>query len=170
MYTFLKVESKKGILKQNRWRFSRKARSLMVFAIISVMLISIFAFLPKQNVSKAIIPQTIDNSPSPTAIPQKINNNDDKSNISIPIIDFPNINPIPTDTPTPKPPGLLASAQTINSTVWQAVAANAWTYFQPGVGVDSTTGLPCSSGPVFTDWDLGAYIQAVIDAQKIGRN
>ncbi len=163
--TSLKVEGKNGSFK-NRWRFSRKAKSLVVIAIICVMLVSIFAFLPKQNVSKAIIPQTIDNSPSPSATPQKINNN--KNNISTPIIGLPNFNPLPTDTPTPKPPGLLASAQTINSSVWQAVAANAWAYFQPGGGVDSTTGLPCSSGPVFTDWDLGAYIQAVIDAQKIG--
>jgi hypothetical protein len=51
------------------------------------------------------------------------------------------------------------------------VAANAWGYFQPGVGVGYNTGLPYAQGtgfPVFTDWDLGVYIQAVIDAQKIG--
>jgi hypothetical protein len=64
----------------------------------------------------------------------------------------------------PKAPGVIASAQTINSTVWRAVAANAWQYFQPGVGVDSTTGLPLT---YFTDWDLGVYIQAVIDAQNL---
>jgi hypothetical protein len=71
----------------------------------------------------------------------------------------------------PKPPSVIESAQTINSTVWREVAANAWAYFQPGVGVGSNTGLPYAQGasfPVFTDWDLGVYIQAVIDAQKIG--
>ena len=70
-----------------------------------------------------------------------------------------------------KSPGLLESAQTINSTVWRAIAANAWAYFQPGVGVDSKTGLPYAGGTDFkgfTDWDLGVYIQSVIDAQKIG--
>lgn len=73
-------------------------------------------------------------------------------------------------SPTPKPPGLIASAQTINSTLWREVAAIAWKYFQLGVGVDSKTGLPWSArfSPCFTDWDLGVYIQAVIDAQKIG--
>jgi hypothetical protein len=53
-----------------------------------------------------------------------------------------------------------------------AVAANAWQYFQPGVGVDSNTGLPYAGGATgfhyFTDWDLGVYIQAVIDANKTG--
>ncbi len=54
--------------------------------------------------------------------------------------------------------------------MWQTVAANAWQYFQPGTGVDSKTGLPSGSygWNYFTDWDLGVYIQAVIDAQKIG--
>ena len=53
--------------------------------------------------------------------------------------------------------------------MWLAVARNAWAYFQPGVGVDSTTGLPYSGygAPSFTDWDLGVYIQAVIDAQNL---
>ena len=38
------------------------------------------------------------------------------------------------------------------------VAANAWAYFQPGVGVDANTGLPYAGGTNFTgftDWDLG---------------
>ena len=59
----------------------------------------------------------------------------------------------------------------MNSTVWKEVAQRAWAFFQPGVGVDSKTGLPYAGGtgfPAFTDWDLGAYIQAAIDAQEIG--
>ena len=47
---------------------------------------------------------------------------------------------------------------------------NAWKYYQPGVAVDSTTGLH-SAGlgyPYFTDWDLGVYIQAIIDVSKLG--
>ncbi len=69
------------------------------------------------------------------------------------------------------PTGIIESAQTINSTVWKQVAAAAWSFFQPGIGVDSNTGLPYGGGksfPDFTDWDLGVYIQTVIDAQKIG--
>jgi hypothetical protein len=66
---------------------------------------------------------------------------------------------------------LLASSRTVNTTVWKGIAANAWAYFQPGIGVDSKTGLPyagASDFRGFTDWDLGVYIQSVIDAQKIG--
>ncbi len=53
---------------------------------------------------------------------------------------------------------------------WKEIAENAWKYFQPGKGVDATTGLHTASlgWPHFTDWDLGVYIQAIIDAQEIG--
>jgi len=50
------------------------------------------------------------------------------------------------------------------------LANNAWKYFQPGVSVDSTTGLH-SAGlgyPYFTDWDLGVYIQSIIAANQLG--
>jgi hypothetical protein len=66
---------------------------------------------------------------------------------------------------------LLSSSPAVDSAVWKSIAANAWAYFQPGIGVDSNTGLPyagASNFKEFTDWDLGMYIQAVIDAQEIG--
>ncbi len=55
-------------------------------------------------------------------------------------------------------------------TYWKAMAATAWEFFQPGKGVDATTGLHMASigWPHFTEWDLGVYIQAIIDARKIG--
>ncbi len=67
--------------------------------------------------------------------------------------------------------GFVVSGQPVNESVWLGVAANAWAYFQPGVGVDANTGLPYASGTnfkPFTSWDLGVYIQAVLDAQKLG--
>ena len=95
--------------------------------------------------------------------------------------------PLPNETPLssleqwltgPKPDtsptstlGMLESRQVINAVFWKSVASNAWAYFQPGVGVDLNTGLPYASGvdfKAFTDWDLGVYIQSVIDAQEIG--
>ncbi len=53
---------------------------------------------------------------------------------------------------------------------WLRLATNAWKYFQPGQGVDSTSGLHKAGlyYPYFTDWDLGLYIQAIIDAEKLG--
>jgi hypothetical protein len=55
-------------------------------------------------------------------------------------------------------------------TYWRALAENAWEYFQPGKGVDATTGLHGAgiNYPYFTDWDLGVYIQAIIDAERLG--
>jgi hypothetical protein len=63
---------------------------------------------------------------------------------------------------------VVTNSQNLNSIVWKQVATYAWNYFQPGVGVDSRTGLPASGDSVsfFTDWDIGVYLQAIIDAQK----
>jgi hypothetical protein len=157
----LEAERKKGFFKQNRWRFSRKAKGLIVFAIITVMLISIFAFLPKLNNSTPNNPTA---SPSDTS--QGTNNQTSSSNALSALVQAISnvVGSAAQAFSPPKAPGVIASAQTINSTVWRAVAANAWQYFQPGVGVDSTTGLPLT---YFTDWDLGVYIQAVIDAQNL---
>jgi Protein of unknown function (DUF3131) len=55
-------------------------------------------------------------------------------------------------------------------TYWKALAANAWEYFQPGKGVNTATGLHGAGlgYPYFTEWDLGTYIQAIIDARELG--
>jgi hypothetical protein len=65
---------------------------------------------------------------------------------------------------------VVTHANPVNAEMWKAVAKYAWGYFAPDIGVDIRTGLPGSSGSLsaFTDWDLGVYIQAVIDAQSIG--
>ncbi len=164
----LENESKKGFFRLNHWRFSRKTKCLTVVAIVAVLLISVFAFLPKQIGSKAtVVPQSSD-SPTATPSPTSGSNHASSSNI----IQWFNPNGAKPQTMSPpRAPGIIGSAQTINSTVWKEVAANAWAYFQPGIGVDSKTGLPYAGGTscaYFTDWDLGVYIQAAIDAQKIG--
>jgi hypothetical protein len=163
-------EPKKSFLNRNRWRFSKKAKGLIVFAIITVMLISIFSFLSKETPPQAL-PQSTDNpTPSPSLTPQSTNPTNAPNPLAGLSQIFSNVagGVVQAFSP-PKEPGLMESAQTINSTVWRQVAANAWAYFQPGIGVDPNTGLPyagSTSCPRFTDWDLGVYIQAVIDAQK----
>ncbi len=55
---------------------------------------------------------------------------------------------------------------------WLNLATNAWQYYQPNNGVNSVTGLESnavgSSSPQFTDWDLGTYVQAIVEADKLG--
>jgi len=53
---------------------------------------------------------------------------------------------------------------------WLYYAEVAWKYFQPGVGVNPTTGLNYAKDTYhyITDWDLGTYLMAVIDAERIG--
>ena len=83
--------------------------------------------------------------------------------------EIPDWNPISIIMPPEptRPPGIVERA---DGTMWKSIANYAWNYFQPGKGVDANTGLPKASlvFPYFTDWDLGVYIQAVIDANKTG--
>lgn len=62
------------------------------------------------------------------------------------------------------------SSLLVDRSYWLRLANNAWKYYQPGVGVDSTTGLHGAAlgYPYFTDWDLGVYIQTIIDVNKLG--
>jgi len=53
---------------------------------------------------------------------------------------------------------------------WVNWASTAWSYFEPGVGVNTNTGLHYATlgWHRFTDWDLGVYIEAIIDAEILG--
>jgi hypothetical protein len=58
----------------------------------------------------------------------------------------------------------------VDNSYWLHLASNAWNYFQPGVGVESATGLNRGTigYPYITDWDLGVYIETIIAANKLG--
>ena len=53
---------------------------------------------------------------------------------------------------------------------WQDLAEKAWQFYQPDRAVNSHTGLHGAAvdWPYFTEWDLGTYIQAIIDARELG--
>ncbi len=153
-----------------------KGTLVIVAAIIAIMLISVFAVMQNAAPTGDIVPvKTIDptTNPSPTnetttpgaTLKPKQTSQPNNNGPSVPTIE------IQYQAP-PKAPGIIERAQKMNSSVWKEVAFQAWRYFQPGIGIDPNTGLPGSvSGyPYFTDWDLGVYIQAVIDAYKIGLN
>ena len=120
--------------------FTKRQKTLTALVIVAIVLIAAFAFLPLQNGTPlSSLEQWLTGSKPDTS---------------------------PTSAL-----GMLESSQAVNDVFWKTVAADAWAYFQPGVGVDPNTGLPYAGGAdfkAFTAWDLGVYIQAVIDAQKIG--
>jgi len=154
--------------KLKHWQILKKLKWHIALAIIAVMLISIFAFLPEKSViAPNLISEKTDDPPSSQQelAPEPQEPTEPSITDSLIGIVQPVLQILQED------PGLIKSAPTINSTVWMKVAANAWAYYTPSFGVDPDTGLPYSSGlnnGLFTDWDLGSYIQAIINAQKIG--
>ncbi len=162
------VEVKKKNLFYNNWRFNKKAKSLLVAAIIFGILISVFAFLPRGNQATSDR-QNLVGSSTPTPDPTDPSKNNNTPTVGPEKTQNPTPKVTPTLTPKPKPPGMIESAQAMNSTAWQKIAETAWKYYAPGVGVDVKTGLPWTStgSQYFTDWDLGVYIQALIDASKL---
>jgi len=162
----IKVQGKEWF-KLERWRILRKLKWYIVIAIIAVMLISVFAFLPEKSVapSNLISEKTDDSTSSQEELvpepkePKEPSIIDTLTDLVKPVISV--------FQKTPR----IKDAPTINSSVWMMVAENAWDYYKPGIGVNSITGLPYSNNlhcTYFTDWDLGSYIQAIIDAQEIG--
>jgi hypothetical protein len=159
---------KRAQLKFSHMHFNKKARSLIAIGIIAIILVSVFIFLPKTANSKD--PNVPQNSDSPTVSPSPGGSasTNTPTGVRTPI---PTLVPSRASPPPTKPPSIISTAQTIDNVTWRKVAEKAWAFFQPSVGVDIITGLPYAGGvyfQAFTDWDLGVYIQATIDAQKIG--
>ena len=169
-------ESKRKVFGRNSFKLSMKAKSVLSILIIAIMLVSVFAFLPKANQSPNTTPHSSDSpvaSTNSTIQPNPTKASSGSGGVSQISDWIPSISgDVGQALTPPKDPGTIESAQgNMTSAVWRQVAANAWNYFQPGWGVDPNTGLPRSGGtdsPVFTDWDLGVYIQAVMDANATG--
>ncbi len=164
--------TKRKIFSLNPLKFSKKIKYVLSLAIIFIVLVSVFAFLPKGNQNNNnVLPISTENpTASPTAQPQSTTPPATPDRVSQ-ISRF--LNGLGTSivqAVAPKAPGTIQSNPSMNSSAWQQVAANAWNYFQPGIGVNATTGLPNSGKdfPYFTDWDLGVYIQAVMNANATG--
>jgi hypothetical protein len=153
-------------------KFNKASKSLAAITIIAVISISAFVFLPKQSsFSKgpAVVPQsTEDPTASPSPQPTKARQ-PPIPNIGI-YVQPPRVDPGLISESDPDAPGIISTAWAINSTVWRQVASAAWNFYQPGVGVDAYTWLPYAGGTgfkAFTDWDLGVYVQSIIDAQNM---
>lgn len=165
------TKRKKVPSKRSGWHLSRKAKILISVVIIAIILVSTFVFLSQGGGSDSAVQQSTP-TPTPPQSPTSQTTNNPQSSKQISHSSPSNVQnqPSPTHSSRPGTSGLIESATSINSTIWRAVASNAWNYFQPNLGVNQNTGLPYAATGFhdFTDWDLGGYIQAVIDAQEIG--
>ena len=140
----------------------------MEFTLIAVVLVSCFVFYPKANTTSP--PINNDPTASPNGTPEATTNTNPTATVNNPTLR-------PSTPPQSIPPPIiplddsykLIKNNNLTKETWKRVGEFAWAYFQPGSGVDSNTGLPGSGPwcPFFTDWDLGVYVQAVLDAQAI---
>ncbi len=148
--------------------FSKKGKALIGITLIAVVLVSCFVFYLTANTT---LPPT-NNGPTASAscTPGATTN-------SSPTATLNNSTPRPSTPPQPIPTPInpldesykVVKNNNLTKETWKRIGDYAWAYFQPGSGVDPNTGLPGSSPgyPYFTDWDLGVYVQAVLDAQAI---
>lgn len=164
------------VFRQSRLKPGMKTKYILAIALVAILLVSVFAWLSAGTQSDPNIVEPVGNdpiaAPSPTSQQTTTPNQTKRPTVNSEIGNI--INKLATSfqeilAPT-RPPGLVESSLNSNSTLWKAVATNAWKYFQPDTGVDPKIGLPKASldYPYFTDWDLGVYIQTIIDAQKVG--
>jgi hypothetical protein len=149
-----------------------KVNTVLAIALILVMTISVFGWLSNTTLSEQIVQPVVND---PTATPSSTEQQTTAPTGTSNAAQIKTVNWVPIisqimDPIIGKSPGLIESHQNLTAAEWKTIAANAWEYFQPDNGVDRNTGLPKASlyFPYFTDWDLGAYIQAVIDANRTG--
>jgi len=146
-------------------------KAILSASLIIMVSVAFFALFPRGNHASTL---GGDNEPAPTTKSTPTPTVTQSPAAQKPFT--PTVNPTrPNPTPTHNRPKdtshmVVTQANPVNADTWRAVAKYAWNHFAPDIGVDTRTGLPGSSGSVnaFTDWDLGVYIQAVIDAQTLG--
>lgn len=163
-------------------KLTGKSKGLIALTVITIILISFFSLLVLNGNVKLnfiTIPPNNSNSTSPASSYNNGSVSQSPGTMQSPTTSY---SPSPsvsqhnqsqqtTNASSPSPSSTTPPNTGANTSLWTGIAATAWRFFQPGVGVDPTTGLPYAGGTnfeAFTDWDLGAYIEAVIAAQKIG--
>ena len=163
---------KRGVSKSGGGKqFGKKVKVLTGFILIAVVLVSCFAFYPRADTT--LSPVNNDPTASPNATPGA---SATTSPTATATVNSPTLRPSAPQQFVPAPiipiddSYKLVKNNNLTQDTWKRVGEFAWSYFQVGSGVDSTTGLPGSGPgwPYFTDWDLGAYVQATLDAQAIG--
>lgn len=176
-HTTFKCTSLRALLgnevkRKNPLKLNMKANSILAIVLVLVMLASVFAWLSAgtETPSNPNIVDPVSNDPTATATQSPTSQQTaTPTQKPTPVQEVPGWNPISIIMP-PEPTRLPGIVERADGSMWKSIANYAWNYFQPGNGVDANTGLPKASldFPYFTDWDLGVYIQTVIDANKTG--
>jgi hypothetical protein len=150
--------------KKSNFHFTKTIKALLGIVLIVVVLGSIFAFYHPQPAGNTPSDTTPISSTNPTADPTS-NSTQPPQTITTTAATKP-----PHETP-PKDTSYMIVTNCnghLTSTEWTKIAKYAWRYFE--LNTDTATGLPSSTNNYdkFTDWDIGVYLQAVMDSQKIG--
>ena len=157
-----KEHKKKSSFKR---RCLTKTSALFGVVLIAVIVVSCLAFYqPAPNLP---INEGSHNTSNPTPIPSE---GGSSTNNHPQINEKPTVTSGTTKRPTKEGWKIVTNTNgNLTSTEWKQIATYAWKYYQPGGGVDTITGLPWTSigSPYITDWDIGVYIQAVIDSQQL---
>lgn len=137
-----------------------------ICGLVAVLLSSQFSYVPICEVpnDNYYYQQSLSNGPPPEVVTQ-INNIVSQTGFIGTSFDI--------DSNSFLPMATSVSGQKISDAelqYWMTLAINAWQYFRPGTGVNSKTGLHSATldYPHFTDWDLGSYIQAIVEVGRLG--
>ncbi len=151
--------------KKSKFHFTKTLKAVIGIVLIAVVLGSVFAFYH---------PEPASNTPDDTTPISSTNPTDNPTSNSTkgPQATTPPVATKPPHITTPKDASYMIVTNcngNLTKTEWKKIAEYAWKYYQPGVGVDTNTGLPWTSAgsPYITDWDIGVYIQAVIDSKQL---
>lgn len=157
-------------IKRRKLRFTKTIKILIGALFVIAVLVSCFSFYPQQPLASN---PSNNSTPYPTNSTEPTTHPTNDGNSSTQPTRASTAKPTPKqDDPRPTPDNshkIVTNAKgNLTKEDWRKIAEYAWKYFE--LYTNYKTGLPGSTEEfsAFTDWDLGVYIQAVIDAQRIG--
>jgi hypothetical protein len=164
------IAKDEGVKRKRTLRFTKTTKVLIGVVFIAAILVSCFSFYPQQPLGT---------NPDSNATPDPSDSTEPTTNPSNGGGSTQTPKETSTNKPTAKPNDARPTPDTSHKIVsnakgnltkadWRKIAEYAWKYFE--ANTNYKTGLPGSTEEfsAFTDWDLGVYLQAVMDAQRIG--
>ncbi len=143
---------------------------LSVMIIVGILLVSAFGFLMQgYTPSSDVVPVKNDPSATPSETTTPSPTRQPNNPISDVVESVGGGKGNQQQPPSFDARNFFEKTSVMTAAAWHEVGVTAWKFYTPGKGVDSTTGLPAGSigWNYITDWDLGVYVQAVMDAQRL---